>query len=109
MPDDLLRDAVAPNCASPAHAPKQPPVPNRGGSCPLVYRRLHPIGNRDGSNVAALADQIDQRPVLFPLLDVSDLELGDLRPAQAAAQEQGQDRPITPAPYRLRLWRLATT
>ena len=67
------------------------------------------IGNRDGSNVAALADQIDQRPVLFPLLDVSDLELGDLRPAQAAAQEQGQDRPITPAPYRLRLWRLATT
>jgi hypothetical protein len=48
--------------------------------------------------VAALADQIDQRPVLFALLDVSDLELGDLRPPQAAAQQKGQDRPITPAP-----------
>src|ERR1035441_858190 len=87
VPDDLLRDAGAPDSAFPAHAPKQPPVPNRRGSCPVVYRRLDPIGDRYGSNVAPLADQIDQRPVLFALLDVSDLELGDLRPPQAAAQQ----------------------
>jgi hypothetical protein len=56
--------------------------------------------------VSALADQIDHRPVFFALLDVSNLELGDFRPTQPAAQEQSEDRPVTSAPYRLRVWRL---
>jgi len=81
VPDDLLRNAGTPNGAVPAHAAKQPPVLNSGGSRPIVNCRFHLLGNGDGPNVTALADQIDERPVLLALLDVSDLEFGDFRPA----------------------------
>jgi hypothetical protein len=56
--------------------------------------------------VAALADQIDHRPVFFALLNVSNVEFGYFRPTKTATQKHGQNRPITLAYYRLRLWRL---
>jgi hypothetical protein len=51
--------------------------------------------------MAALAHQIDQGPVFLPLLDIAKLELGNLGPAQTAAEKNGKDRPIAPALQRL--------
>jgi hypothetical protein len=45
--------------------------------------------------------QIDQRSVILPLLDVANLELGHLRPTEAAAEQNGKDRPIAPTLQRL--------
>jgi hypothetical protein len=49
----------------------------------------------------ALAHQIDQSPVFLPLLDIAELELGNLCPAQTAAEKNGKNRPIAPALQRL--------
>src|ERR1039458_8386855 len=97
MPDDLLSDTVTPNRTSPAHTPKQAPVHNHGSLCPDIQGRLHPIGNWDGSNVPALADQIDHRPVLFALLDVSNLEFGYFSPTKTATQKYGQHACLSPS------------
>jgi hypothetical protein len=36
----------------------------------MVQLASHPIGNRNRSNVASLADQINDGPMLFALLEV---------------------------------------
>ena len=41
-----------------------------------------------------LADQVDDHPATITLLDMSEREGGDLRAAQAAAEECGQDRAV---------------
>jgi hypothetical protein len=73
---------------------------------PFVAGCLHPIRNRDGTDMPALAHQIDQRPVFLPLLDVAKLKLGRLCPAQAAAQQNCEDGSVAPFLQRLSVWRL---
>lgn len=41
----------------------------RGCRCPCVHRSLHPSRNRDGADMASLAGEIGNDPVVFPLLD----------------------------------------
>ena len=42
----------------------------RGGGHPIVQLAFHPIGNRNCSNVASLADQINGSPMLLALLEM---------------------------------------
>ena len=97
VPDDLFGDAVAPNRALAAHAPKDSPIPDACRLSPFVDCCLDPIGDRHSTDMPALAHQIDQGPVFLPLLDIAKLELGNLGPAQTAAEKNGKDRPIAPA------------
>ena len=41
---------------------------------PLIERRFDPLGNRNGTNVSALADQIHDRPVPLAHLDLTHLQ-----------------------------------
>src|SRR5262249_46381747 len=56
---------------------------------------FHPVGNGHGPNVPTLADQIDDGPVTLPPLEMSNVELCRLFPAQPAAQEDPEQRPIS--------------
>jgi hypothetical protein len=40
---------------------------------PLIQGRLDPFGHRNRSNVPALANEIDDGPMLFPLLKMREL------------------------------------
>ena len=44
--------------------------------------------------VAPLADQIDNRPVSIPLLEIAELEFRNLGAAKTAADQDGKDRPV---------------
>ena len=44
-----------------------------------------------------LADQVDDHPATVALLDVGQRERGDLRAAQTAAEQDGQDRGVADA------------
>ena len=75
--------------------PQRPILPNRseqssfayaGGSRPTIDGSLYPFRYGDGANVAALSYQIDNRPMLFPLLKVADIQRHQFRPSQSASQ-----------------------
>jgi hypothetical protein len=59
---------------------------NAGGSHPTIDGSLNPFRHGDGANVAALSYQIDNRPMLFPLLKVIDIQRHQLRPSESASQ-----------------------
>ena len=49
---------------------EQPSLINSGRGEPIVQFGSHPIGNRNRSNMASLAYQIDNGPVFFALLEM---------------------------------------
>jgi hypothetical protein len=49
---------------------------------PIVQFGSHPIGNRNRSNVASLADQINNGPVLFALLEMIQCQSYGFMPPQ---------------------------
>src|ERR1017187_8331754 len=101
MPDHLFCDPVSPDCARTIHTSEQPPLPNGRGLSPCVQNRFDPIGDRDGTNMPPLANQIHHGPVLLALLDITNLEFGYLSPTQAASEQYCQNCSITLAFQRL--------
>lgn len=73
VPDDAFRDAIAPPFTSSADATEHPSGVKVSCVDPFVHRRFDPVGNGNRSNVAALANEIDYGPVLFPLLQMCEL------------------------------------
>ena len=66
------------------------------GRCePFIYHLLNPVRNRHGSDVTALSNQIDNRPVLFATLEVSEGQFGQLCSPQSATEQNGQYRPVS--------------
>ena len=74
VPDHVLGDRFAPNLSAPAHSSKNSSVPDPGSHRPLVERPLSPFRDRNRANVPALPDQIDDSPVLLPLLHIAHLQ-----------------------------------
>src|ERR1017187_3408043 len=89
VPNHFFGDAVAPNRALTADAAKHSPIPDACCLSPFVNCCLDPVGDRHSTDMPALAHQIDQSPVVLPLLDVANLELGHLRPTEATAEQNG--------------------
>jgi hypothetical protein len=52
---------------------------------PIVYEALHPVRHRNGPNIRGLADQVDDGPVVLPLLQVRHVQLNDPVPTQTAS------------------------
>ena len=44
--------------------------------------------------MSSLADQVHHDPVIFPLLEITNVELGNLSATQTAAEQERQDRSI---------------
>lgn len=70
---------------------KQPSFRDTRSFGPAVERRFGPGGDGDGADALALADQIDDRPAALPLLDVPEIESGELLAAQPRSKQQAQN------------------
>src|SRR6266566_9624862 len=68
VPNGLYRHAITPCPSHFVDPAKHPSSINCGCGEPIVQFGSHPIGNRNRSNVASLADQINNGPMLFALL-----------------------------------------
>jgi hypothetical protein len=55
---------------------------------PIVQFGSHPIRNRNRSDVASLADQINNGPMLFALLEMIQSQRHGFMPRQAAREQQ---------------------
>lgn len=90
VPDHVLRNSIAPHPARPADRSKNPSVRDLCRQRQLVQRFLRPVRDRDGADVTALADQINNGPVPLPGLYVAHFQADQFRPAQSAAEQQGE-------------------
>ena len=77
-----------------ADSAKQPASINCGRSKPLAQFVSHPIGNWNGSDVASLAQQIDDGPVFFPLLKMIQGQCDDFVASQATGEHEGQQSTV---------------
>ena len=74
VPNHILRDALAPSLVRSGHCPEDSSLGYSGGRRPLIKRGFDPFGNGHGTNVTALTDQIDHRPVPLAHLDLLHLQ-----------------------------------
>ena len=80
-PNDLGAEASAPNPASLVDRTKERAGCYAGGGHPSVDSSFHPIRNRDGSYMAALANKIGDDPVFLSLLYVFNSQRSQFRSA----------------------------
>src|SRR5579862_1865525 len=73
VPHNILRDAFSPYLSRPGDGPEDPSLRNPGCSYPLIERCFDPVWNRNGTDMAALADQVHHCPVSLPHLDLIQL------------------------------------
>src|ERR1035441_4289688 len=73
-PYRFFAQVIAPHAAGLADAAEDDPILNAGTSEPRVHCIFHPTGNRNSADVAALPEQINDRPVIVPLLKVAHSE-----------------------------------
>jgi len=82
--NDLGAESVTPNPASLVDRAKERAGCNSGGRHPNVNSSFHPVRNRDGSYVAALAYKIGDDPMLLALLYIFNAQCGQFRSAETA-------------------------
>ena len=101
MPHDPLRYGCSPRLARPANTSEHASPAYSGGLAPGVNGRLDPVGNRYCADVSAFADQVDDGPVILPLLNVRELQFCGLSTAQPAAQQNPKQGaiPFCPSVY----------
>ena len=88
-PHDPLRRF--PKSCLAANAPKNAAFAHTSGSKPGIDGALNPIWNGHRQNVSALADQVNDGPVVLASLEMPDLKFGCLFPAQGAPQENAEE------------------
>src|SRR5215472_2720755 len=106
MPDDSFRYAVTPAFACPTDASEQSSGRNCGCCHPQVDGRFDPVGHRHGSNVAALAHQINYGPVFCALRQMHEVRISQFAATESAAQQNGEDRTVPHSFERVRGRRL---
>jgi hypothetical protein len=108
VPNRLYRHPIS---SCPSHfvgSAKQLSSINYGCSEPIVQFVSHPIRNWNRSDVASLADQINNGSMLFTLLEVIQSQRHRFMPPQAAREQQCEQRSVAFSRLvrsRLRLWR----
>jgi hypothetical protein len=81
---------MAPHLTRPANCSKDSSVRNLRSRRPVVQCLLRPSRYRNGANVAALANQVHNRPVSLPRLYIAHRQADQLRAAQAAPEQEGE-------------------
>jgi hypothetical protein len=88
MPNRLHRHAISPCPSYFVDPAEQSSSINPSCGEPIVELCSHPIRNWNCSNVASLADQINNGPMLFALLEVIQSQRLGFMPSQAAREQQ---------------------
>src|SRR5205807_10016143 len=86
--------------------PKQLARGQRGSLEPVVEQCFNPAWHRYCSGMAALALQVDDRPVFLPLLDVTEIQIDRFVPPKSAGEQDCQECAITFALQLLRVRRI---
>ena len=113
VPDRLLFHAVAPDAAHFSDFAEDPAPVNPSSTQPVIQFRNDPVKNRHRADVCSLAQQIDNRPVILPLLEMIDSQGDGLMPSQATlkvscvAGSGASNSQRWSSPQRLRLGSLA--
>jgi len=94
VPHDILRDAFSPHLSLSGNPSKDPSLCDLGCHYPLIECRFDPLWNRHRADVAALADQVCDRPVPLAHLDLIQLQADKFRSAKTATKQHGQHRVI---------------
>ena len=81
VPDRLLCHTVAADVARLVHLAEDEAPVNISSFQPLVQFRDDPIGNRNRSDVSPFAQQIDNGPVVLPLLEMLKSQADSLMPS----------------------------
>lgn len=95
LPDHLFGGPFSPYGSVLCHATKQRPGFNLSGGGPAIDDGLHPVRNWHGSNMAAFAEQIDDSPVVIPVLDMFQGELSGFRAPQPAPEQERENGTIS--------------
>src|SRR5215469_10356876 len=82
VPNRLYRHPISPCPSYFVDPAKQPSSINCGCGEPIVQFCSDPIGNWNRSNVASLADQINNGPMLFTLLEMIQCQSDGFMPSQ---------------------------
>src|SRR5437879_8439633 len=82
VPNRLYRHPISPCPSYFVDPAKQLSSINCGCGEPIVQFGSHPIGNRNCSNVASLADQINNGPMLLALLELIQCQSDGFMPSQ---------------------------
>jgi hypothetical protein len=69
---------------------------------PFIKELLHPVGNGNGSNVATLSDEVDNRPTILASLKMVETEVGEFSSSKTATEQDGNDRTVSLAFERCR-------
>lgn len=77
VPYKLFRHSFAPNFASTAHPAEETASGDSSGFRPLVQETLHPIRNRDGSNVPSFSAKVYDCTMSFALLKMTYRQPGE--------------------------------
>jgi hypothetical protein len=94
VPDNVLREAAAPDLSLSGDRSKDFALTNPSGSCPLIESGFHPVRNGHRANVATFTNEINHGPVSLAQLDVVQLQTDQFRPAKATPEQHGQHRMI---------------
>ena len=86
MPDYPFRYAVTPVFACSTDTSEHSSGRNCGCSQPLVDRRFHPAGYRNGPDVPAFTNEINYCPMLLALLQMPEVQISQLAASKPAAQ-----------------------
>src|SRR3981189_263379 len=87
VPNRLHRHAISPCPSNFVDSAEQFSSINSSRGEPIVEFGSHPIRNWNCSNVASLADQINNGPMLFALLEVIQSQRHGFMPSQAAREQ----------------------
>src|ERR1700730_9009678 len=88
VPNRLHRHAISPCPSNSVDSAEQLSSFNCGCGNPIVQFGSHPIGNWNRSNVASLANQVNNSPMLFALLEMIQSQCHGFMPPQAAREQQ---------------------
>ena len=77
--------------ACPTDTPEQSSGRYAGCGYPPIDHRFDPFGHRDGSDVPAFADEVNDGPVLFALLQMHEVQISQLAPSESTAKQDSEN------------------
>src|SRR5712691_8088636 len=86
VPNRLHRNAISPCPSNFVDSAEQFSSINSSRGEPIVEFGSHPIRKRNGSNVASLADQVNNSPMLLALLEMIQCQSHAFMPSQATRE-----------------------
>jgi hypothetical protein len=95
VPNGLYRHPISPGSSHFVDTAKQLASINCGCGELILQFGSHPIGNGNRPNVASLANQINNGPVLFALLEMIQCQRHGLMPPQPTREQQCEQGPVT--------------